>query len=179
VPEEATETEIDSDTLSILLTVVPSLPVPTAVPSPAGIDAAARVRIYSAVVAALLDKQSPPYVYISPYIGQGEHLDEPDQNSPLPQDLLSMLPSTGGNPVYEISDFSAVIGDLEGGGQVKNDGVFITLGPITNDPPSGDAAAVRASIYRKVGDAQGYLFHLQRGPSGWRVLDSKQEWLDG
>jgi hypothetical protein len=153
------------------------------VPSPAGIDAAASVRIYSAVVAALLDKQSPPYVYISPYIGQGEHLDEPDQNSPLPQDLLSALllsagPGAGGHPVYEITDFSAAIGNLEDGGQVKNDGVFITLGPITNDLQSNDAAAMHASIYRKVGDAQGYLFHLRRELSGWKVLDSKQEWLD-
>jgi len=46
------------------------------------------VQIYSAVTAALLDKQSPPYVYISPYIGQGEHLDEPDEANPIPGGLI-------------------------------------------------------------------------------------------
>jgi hypothetical protein len=168
----------DATNISTALTEVAGLPTPTAVPSPVGIDAAASVQIYSAVVAALLAKQSPPYVYISPYIGQGDHLDQPDQNNPLPQGLLSALPSAGGRPKYQMMDFSQAIGPLEDGGQVKNGGVFVTLGPITNDGQPKDTVAVRAAIYHKVGDAQGYLFHLRQDSSGWKVLDSKQEWAD-
>ena len=89
-----------------------------------------------------------------------------------------MLASTGGDTKYEIMDFSEATGPLDDGGQVKNGGVFITLGPITNDGQPKDTVAVHASIYRKVGDAQGYLLHLHREASGWRVLDSKQEWFD-
>jgi hypothetical protein len=171
---EGTET----DTISSVLTEIPNLPTPTAVPSPAGIDEAASVQIYSAVVAALLDKQSPPYVYLSPYIGQGEHLDEPDQGNPLPRGLLPALAASGTRARYEVRDFSQAIGPLDAGGQVINGGVFVTLGPIANEGASQDTVAVRASIYRKVGDAQGLVLHLRRDPSGWRVLDSKQEWTD-
>src|SRR5205814_2765648 len=127
------------------LTEIPNLPAPTAVPSPAGIDEAASVQIYSAVVAALLEKQSPPYVYISPYIGQGEHLDEPDQANPLPTGLLPALSSSGGGPKYELRDFPQATGPLDEGGKVNNGGVFITLGPITNEGASQDSVAVRAS----------------------------------
>src|ERR1041385_7796193 len=57
----------DNDTVNTVLTEVSNLPSPTPVPLPPGVDEAASVQIYTEVVNSLLDRQSPSYVYISPY----------------------------------------------------------------------------------------------------------------
>jgi hypothetical protein len=164
-----------------LLTQAPTIPSSTPVPSPAGLDPAETNRIYAAVVARLIGSESPPYVYVNPYIGQGERLDDPNDSQPLPAGLPAALPSTGGRPKYEMLEFADAIGPLEDGGKVKNDGVFITLGPIQGDPSEKDVLVVRGSIYHMVGTAEGSRFRLRRDPSapgGWTVIDSTQEWSD-
>ena len=83
--------------------------------------------------------------------------------------------------MYGIEDFASAVGPLDDGGRVKNDGVFITLGAITDDKETPGAVIVRGSIYRKEGDAHGDRFHFKRDPSaahGWTLLDSTQEWTE-
>src|SRR5437868_3570699 len=104
---------VESGTVSSILADVPDLPTPTAVPSPEGVDAQAAVQIYAQVVTALLGKSSPPYVYISPYVGQGEQLDDADQTNAIPQKILSVLPISNGHPVYGIEDFASAVGPLD------------------------------------------------------------------
>lgn len=160
--------------------MMPTLVTPTPVPTPAGLTDADAANIYAAVIDSLLGEKVPPVVYISPYIGRGERLDDPDESQPLPQSILSALPASS-DTKYQFNDFSAVIGPLDSGGAVQDNGVFITLGAITADPANNDTVSVRGSLYRKVGDALGESFHLKRDQAasyGWRILDSTQEWSD-
>jgi hypothetical protein len=129
-------------------------------------------------VAALLDEEKPPYVYISPYVGEGERLDTPGESISMSEELVVELESADVGPTYQLLDFMEAIGNLEDGGKVKNDGVFITLGAIETGPGEG-TVQVRGSIYRMVGSAEGYRFTLGRDPSsGWQVLSTDQEWTD-
>jgi len=132
------------------------------------------------VVDGLLGEKLPPVVYISPYVGQGDHLDNPDENQPVPNALLSAL-TPESDTQYQLGNFTDVIGPLDDGGQVQNHGAFITLGSIAADPANPTGVLVRGSIYRKVGDADGYRFRLTRDASkrtGWNITDSTEEWND-
>ena len=130
------------------------------------------------VVIALLGKQTPPYVYISPFLGGGERLDEPDETKPLPEELLPALKSANSTPNYEIADFPDAIGPLDDGGKVKNNGVFITLGEIMGGDQDKSVVTVRGSIYTKVGAAEGDRFRLKHDGSRWKLINSTQEWTD-
>ena len=157
----ATDTPDPGDVASGLLTNVPFGDTPTAIPSPEGLTDSEANGIYATVVDALLGEKVPPVVYISPYVGQGERLDDPDESRPIDQSLLSALTPVDGTR-YEIADFSKVTGPLEDGGKVENNGAFITLGAIEADPADPNGTIVRGSIYRKVGDAEGDRFRITR-----------------
>ncbi len=177
VGASATETE----TLSDLLTAVPDLPTSTPAPAATGINAQDRLNIYLAVIADLLGDKVPPYVYISPYTGSGERLDEPDLSQPIPAQIIDALAKTQPGTKYDMLDFIRAIGPLEDGGVVKNNGAFITLGAIGNDGSTGDTVIIRGSIYRKEGDAVGRRYRLKRDTSatyGWKLLDTTQEWSE-
>ena len=168
----------------------------TPVPSPIGLNEDARVGVYVAVIEGILDKEEKEvrYVYIGPYIGQGEHLDNPDEDTPIPSKLLSTLKRTdaSGRRVYEARDFSEVVGAIEEGtpssdggeggtvgGEVKHGGVLITLGPILNQQGKKDAVDVRASVYRNVNSAEGNIYSLSRDSSarnGWKLVTVSPEW---
>jgi hypothetical protein len=157
------------------LTIDPALAVTvTPLPSPEGLSEEDRVGVYLAVIGRMLEPDlGTRFVYISPYLGQGEFLDNPDTNTPVPPDLMERLEPAYADRQFEIRDFEEAIRPLEEGGQVKNDGIFVTLGPISND---GDGVAARASYYRSVGDARGDLYTLNRDGGGWQVVEQKEEW---
>jgi hypothetical protein len=162
-----------------LLTEVPNLPTSTPQPRLTGITDADAAGIYVKVVDGLLGEKLPAYVYISPFVGEGERLDDTNTSQPLPDGLLPALQNASTGPHYALLNFEDAIGPLDEGGVVMNNGAFITLGAITADTADSEAGVVRGSIYRKTGDAQGMLFHLKRDPSlpgGWEVIDSTQEW---
>lgn len=155
----------------------------TPVPSPVGLDEDARTGVYASVIFEMLDKEGKEvsHVYISPYIGQGEHLDNPDEDTPLPEQLLTALKrfDEAGNRTYETRDFADVVGSFDDGGKVKEGGVFITLGPIENDAGKSDEVTVRGSIYREVVSAEGNIYSLSRDSSsatGWKVVTTAPEW---
>jgi hypothetical protein len=163
--------------------VIVEATTPTPVPSPVGLDEDALAGVYASVILEMLDKEGKEvgYVYVSPYIGQGEHLDNPDENTPIPQELLPALKRADatGNRTYAARDFAEVVGSFDDGGKVENGGVFITLGPIENDAGKSDDVTVRASIYRDKVSAEGNIYSLSRDKSsdaGWKVVTTAPEW---
>lgn len=171
--------------------VEPGSPVPAVVPtialhisssaspSPA-LSEDARVDLYSAVVGALIKNEAALNVYVIPYVGKGEHLDDPDESLPLPASLLSTLQGRYSSVQFAMSGFADAVGALDDGGKVKNDGVLLTVGEISLSGAGGNSSAtVKASIYRKAGDAEGYIYTLQRDSSGaWAVTKKSEEWND-
>lgn len=162
---------------------IPDATTPTPVPSPTGIDETGRADIYVSIVLDMLDKEGKEvgYVYVSPFIGQGEHLDNPDPSTPIPGSLVLVLRAAPGpsSRTYEALDFSEVVGPFEDGGKVANGGVFITLGPIMNTEGKEDAVTVKASIYRESKSAEGNIYNLSRDPAsatGWKVVTVSPEW---
>ena len=169
-----------TESISQILTEVPGFPTATAGAPSADINQSDQVRVYALVVDQLLGERLPPYVYLSPYIGQGERLDDPNEQEPIPDGLLPALSSEITGPRFESTDFSSTIGPLEDGGTVKNNGAFVTLGPIV-EGSSSSAVSVLASLYHKVGDAVGMRFQFQKdatAPGGWKLLSSTQQWTD-
>jgi hypothetical protein len=152
---------------------------PTPVPSPIGLDEQGRVQLYVMVVGELVAREEADNVYISPYIGQGERLDNPDERTPIPAGLIAALEAADGGRAYFESEFGQVVGALEDGGKVVDGGVFVTLGPILNDATEKDVVDIRATIYRRVSDAEGYIYRYKQDASGeWKLLNANQEWLD-
>jgi hypothetical protein len=150
-------------------------------PTPEGLSDDDAVRIYQAVIASLLSGEQPTHVYISPNTGRGERLDDADETRPLPEGLLPALQASDTGPEYALLDFAEATGPLEEGGQVQNGGVFLTLGPIEADPEEEGAVAVRGSLYRRVGSAEGLRFRLRPDDTtilGWKVVAATQEWND-
>ena len=124
---------VDTGTLGDLLTEVPEFPTSTPVPTPAGITDADALNIYLKVADALLGEKQPAFIYISPFVGEGEHLDDPNMSQPLPAGLLPALVKADTGPQYALLNFENAIGPLEEGGVVKNNGAFLTLGAIAAD----------------------------------------------
>jgi hypothetical protein len=170
--------------------VTPATPVAqvspiTGRPQAEGIAEDERALLYVRVVLDLLAEEQARHVYISPYVAAGERLDTPDEHIPLPQGLVDLLLGADPARTYEISAFEDAVGPLDDGGQVKDSGVFITLGQIqlqrSGGQVSGTGVLVRASIYRRVGSAEGYIYHFDRDPSapdGWKLVESTLEWSD-
>jgi hypothetical protein len=158
--------------------VIPDAATVTPVPSPVGLAEDDRVTIYALVIGEILRPDlGTRSIFISPYIGQGEFLDNPDPNTPVPPTLMESLETAFHDRAFEVRDFEDSIRPLEEGGRVKNDGIFITLGPIVNT--ESDTVSVRASFYRGVGDARGDIFRFERDPStpqGWELTEVKEEW---
>jgi hypothetical protein len=155
----------------------------TPVPSPVGLDEDALAGVYTSVILEMLDKEGKEvgYVYVSPYIGQGEHLDNPDEDTPIPQELLPTLKraDSTNNRTYAARDFAEVVGPFDDGGKVENGGVFITLGPIENDAGKSADVTVRASIYRDKVSAEGNIYTLSKdaaSDAGWKVVTTVPEW---
>lgn len=158
----------------------PDATTPTPAPSPVGLTENDRVDVYSHIIGTLLQGDlGTRFIYISPYIGQGEHLDSPDEETPVPSTLMESLEPAYHDRSFEVRDFADATDALEDGGRVKNDGIFVTLGPIVNDSSGSNIVTARASYYRGVGDARGDLYSLQRAPSsstGWELLTQEEEW---
>ncbi len=171
-------------------TVTPATPVaqvsPIAgTPQAPDITEGERALLYARVVLDLLTEEQARHVYISPYVAAGERLDVPDEHIPLPQGLVDLLLGADPARTYEISAFEDAVGPLDDGGQVRDGGVFITLGQIqlqrSGGQASGTGVLVRASIYRRVGSAEGYIYRFDRdpsGPDGWKLVESTLEWSD-
>ena len=162
--------------------VPPDATTPTAVPSPVGLDESARIGVYAQLVASLLKSNADAeFVFVSPYIGQGERLDNPDENTPVPAGLVEQLEGDITSRKFEVRDFMEAVGALEDGGRVKNRGIFVTLGPIVNTSSDPNVVTARASIYRMVGEARGDVYRFQRDAgerSGWKLLGVTEEWND-
>ena len=155
----------------------------SAVPStvPAKLSEADRETIHGLAVLNLVKNAQANTVYLSPLVGEGERLDESNPGKPLDATLARYMDSVDGERQYAMSEFSQVVGPLEDGGKITGGGVYVTLGDILTDPESADIVAVRGSIYRGRGDAEGNLYRFQRddtAPDGWKLLDVRQEWSD-
>jgi hypothetical protein len=135
-----------------------------------------RVGVYTLLIGEMLKPDlTTRFIYISPYIGQGEFLDNPDTNTPVPPTLMESLEPAYHDRAFEVRDFEDSIRPLEDGGRVKNDGIFITLGPIANT--GSDTVSVRGSHYRGVGDARGDLYSFRAtGPDSWLLTNVVEEW---
>lgn len=164
----------DDGSIQGLVTVTP-------VPSPTGLNETDRVAAYRAIILEMLSKEGKEvtHVYISPYIGQGEHLDNPDQDTPIPPKLLSALKAADKSKtrIYNATDFSEAVNVDTG--KVKNGGIFITLGPILNEGDKPDAITARASIFRESSSAEGNIYSLTPDASDtsiWKVLTTVSEW---
>ena len=152
---------------------------PTAIP--AAISDSDQETLYGLTVLNLLKDEQATTVYLNPFVGQGERLDQSDSARPLTPTLGRYMDSVDGERQYAMSEFSQVVGPLEDGGKVSNGGVFVTLGEITSAPESSDTLTVRGTIYRGLGDAEGRIFRFQRddnAPDGWTLLDAHQEWSE-
>jgi hypothetical protein len=156
------------------------LPPLTAVPT-AAVGAEERLALYRTVVLLLASAERVPVVYLNPYLGEGERLDMPLMDSPLPGALIPALREAEPSRRFETAEFIDVVGPLEEGGIVKNGGAYITLGPVEDSPDFEGGVRVRASVFHEVGNAGGYTYDLQREPSepgGWLVVRTTQDWLD-
>jgi hypothetical protein len=137
--------------------------------------------IYGLAVLNLVKNEQANTVYLSPLVGEGERLDESNPGKPQAATLVRYMDAVDGERQYAMSEFSQVVGPLEDGGKVTGGGVFVTLGEVLADPESADIVAVRGSIYRGRGNAEGNLYRFQRddtAPDGWKLLDVRQEWSD-
>ena len=148
-------------------------PPPTLPPTPSGMDDTQVVEIYDLVVRDLIQPTPPPYIAIAPTASQGEQLDMPVADQPLPNSLLDRLKDRG-VPV-ELVQFIEAIGPLETGGRVQNDGIFLTLGVIEQDADPTNAA-LYASWYRASDDATGYRYELTRTADRWTIKNRTQVW---
>jgi hypothetical protein len=166
-----------------LLEEIPNLtPLPplTAVPT-ATLGAEERLAVYRQVVLLLSAAEGVPVVYLNPYLGEGERLDMPLMDSPLPSEFVPALRQADPTRTYATAEFMEVVGPLEKGGVVEKGGAYITLGQVEGSPEFERGVQVRASAYRGVSNAGGYVYDLQRDPaeaSGWRVVRTTQDWLD-
>ncbi len=150
-------------------------PPPTAPPTPSGIDAAQLTLIYSVVAHDMVQQAAPPYIAIAPQAAQGELLDTPSPDSPIPPELVGALSDL--SPTVELTPFMEAIGALESGGRVRNDGVFLTMGLVQPDPDAGPGGiSLYASAYRASDDATGYRYRLYRDGDKWVVKDKTQTW---
>ncbi len=150
-------------------------PPPTAPPTATGIDAAQLTLIYSLVVHDLVAKPAPGYIAIAAQAAQGELLDTPSPDRPVPPELIGALSDY--SATVELTTFMEAIGPLESGGRVRNDGVFLTMGVVQPDPTAGaDGITLYASTYRASDDATGYLYRIYRDGDKWAVKDKTQTW---
>ncbi|MDQ3704628.1 MAG: hypothetical protein M3437_05280 [Chloroflexota bacterium] len=152
---------------------------PSAVPAAVSEDD--RETIYGLVVLSLVRGEAATTVYLNPFLGQGERLDESEHARPVGESLSRYMDSVDGERQYFMSEFADAVGPLEEGGKVKDGGVFVTLGEIMAAPEGTDIVAVRGSIFRGIGDAEGNLYRFQTddtAPDGWKLLDVQQEWSD-
>ncbi|HEX8229397.1 MAG TPA: hypothetical protein VF826_08800 [Chloroflexia bacterium] len=166
---------------AIMTEVLSGASVPTASSLPATVSEDDRETIYGLVVLNLVRIEQATTVYLNPFLGQGERLDETNTRKPVSETLSSYMDSVDGERQYFISEFSDAVGPLEDGGKVKESGVFVTLGEIASGPAGTDIVAVRGSIYRGIGDGEGNLYRFQpdaTAPDGWKLLDVQQEWSD-
>ncbi len=138
-----------------------------------------QLALYRHAVKELLDKDKSGPVYISPYVGQGERLDDPKEDMPLPQGLVAYLQKQDGSRSFSLANFADVVGSLEEGGKPANGGVFITLGRLKADIADPSLVTLRAGIYRGVSNGEGNLYTFKADPTapdGWTLLDTQQEW---
>jgi hypothetical protein len=152
---------------------------PAAIPTSLSEDD--RQTIFGLVVLNLVKAESATTVYLNPFLGQGERLDETDPAKSLGDGLGKYMDAVDGERQYFMSGFSEAVGALEEGGKVKDSGVFVTLGEIMSGPEGTGIVAVRGTIYRGLGNAAGYLYSFQpdaTAPDGWKLLDVQQEWSD-
>lgn len=150
-------------------------PPPTTPPTPSGLDPAQITAIYSVVAHDLAPRPAPAYIAVAPVAAQGELLDTPVADRPIPPELIGALGDLG--TTVEMVSFMEAIGPLESGGRVRNDGVFLTLGVLEPDAEAGpDGVALYASIYRTIDDAIGYRYRLYRDGAAWVLKDKTQVW---
>jgi hypothetical protein len=166
-----------------LLEEIPNLtPLPALTAAPtAALGAEERLALYRQIVLLLAAAESVTVVYLNPYLGEGERLDMPLMDSPLPSGFVPELRRADPTRTYDTAEFMQVVGPLEKGGVVENAGAYITLGQVEDSPEYEAGVQVRASAYRGVSNAGGYVYDLQRDPSessGWRVVRTTLDWLD-
>lgn len=162
----------------VIPTEIPTIelpPPPTAPPTPSGLDSAQFVAIYALVAHDLVPPPAPAFVAIAPDAAQGELLDTPAPERPIPPELISALADL--STTVELSSFMEAIGPLESGGRVRDDGVFLTLGVVEPEDSAGpDGVALYASAYRASDDATGYRYRIYREGTRWVIKDKTQMW---
>ena len=152
----------------------------TAAPT-AAIGDEERLAVYRTVVLLLAAAERVPVVYLNPYLGEGERLDMPLVDNPVPDALIVDLRQAEPGRTFEAAEFMEVVGPLEEGGVVDSGGAYITLGPIEDSPDFEGGVMVRASVYHGVSNAGGYtydLVHAPSEPSDWVVARTTQDWVD-
>jgi hypothetical protein len=173
----APETDTPEPT-HVIPTAIPTIalpPPPTAPPAANGVDETQLTAIYSLVAHDLVPRPAPPYLAIAPTAAQGELLDTPAPDRPIPPGLIGALSDL--STTIELTSFMEAIGPLESGGRVRNDGMFLTFGVVEPDESAGpNGVALYASFYRASDDATGYRYRLFREGTQWVIKDKTQTW---
>ena len=163
---------------------VPATPTPvrgTPAPVPTVGEAEATI-IYSLIAHDLVTQsqatmpaaEAPPYIGINPLAGRGPMLNTDSATVQIPEDLIDDLADL--DTTLSFATFADVVGPLDEGGRVQEDGIYLTLGEIQ---PQSDAnqVAVHASFYRANDDATGYRYTMERQPDGsWAIKDRQEVW---
>ena len=181
VPGPPTAAEAPTETISPDGPPPDGPPLPTAGPvATVGTDEA--VVIYSLIAHDLVaqslttaaTKTTPEYIGISQQAGQGALLDTDSTNVTIPDDVIDEMGDLGTTVTF--SPFMEAIGALEDGAQVRDGGIYLTLG-VLEDQGSPDKLAAYASYYRASDDATGYRYILEKAAGGpWVIKDRQQVW---
>lgn len=156
---------------------VPRPPAPTALAT--GVAPQEASTIYNLIAHDLVAQSQgapgaapPPYIGINPQAGKGPLLDTSAADVEISDDLIDNMADLGTTVAF--SGFMDAIGSLENGGQVRDRGIYLTIGVLE---PAGDNVQAYASYYRASNDATGYRYTLERAGGGpWVIKDRQQVW---
>ena len=175
----------DAPPIPATATAIPASPptvAPTVPPAVATLTDPEALIVYSLIahdlvglsVATATLKKAPPFIGINPRAGKGPLLDTDSATATIPQDLIDNMADLGTTVTF--SSFMDAVGALENGGQVRDNGIYLTFGQL-EPQGSPDRVAAYASIYRANTDATGYRYLVERVADGpWIIKDRQQVW---
>jgi hypothetical protein len=135
------------------------------------------VAIYNAVIRHMASEQGQSSGFRVIYLMDRalENADDPDDpgvGEPFPQEDRDALAEAVADvaPLEFVSSRTEVIGPMEDGGRVENQGILLTLGPIAGED---DRALVPASSYLANLAGTWQTWVVERIGDGWRVTGTE------
>lgn len=135
------------------------------------------VAIYSAVIRHMASEEGQSSGFRVIYLLDRvlENADDPDDpgtGEPFPEDDRAALAEAVADvaPLEFVSSRAEVIGPMEEGGRVENQGILLTLGPVAG---RDDRALVPASSYLANLAGTWQTWVVERAGDGWRVTGTE------